>query len=53
MKNLGYGKIIATRTTRRMPTPPAKLSAQGMARPDWYRPTDRGLEARIAEGLPS
>ena len=23
----------------------------GMARPDWYQPTDRGLEARIAEKL--
>jgi putative ATPase len=22
-----------------------------MARPGWYRPTDRGLEARIAERL--
>jgi putative ATPase len=52
MKDLGYGKGYRyahdeegghSRGQRYFP--------EGMAEPDWYRPTDRGLEAKIREKL--
>jgi putative ATPase len=52
MKNLGYGKDYryAHDEEDAYAAGESYLPA-GMARPDWYRPTDRGLEARIAERL--
>jgi putative ATPase len=52
MKNLGYG-----REYRYAHDEPASYAAgerylpEGMPEVSWYRPTDRGLEARIAERL--
>ena len=52
MKNLGYGKDYryAHDEEDAYAAGESYLPA-GMAAPDWYRPTDRGLEARIAERL--
>ena len=52
MKEMGFGKEY-----RYAHDEPEGYAAgenyfpDGMARPDWYQPTDRGLEARIAEKL--
>jgi putative ATPase len=52
MKTLGYG-----REYRYAHDEPEAYAAgenyfpEGMAKPDWYQPTDRGMEARIAEQL--
>jgi len=52
MKELGYGKSY-----RYAHDEPGAYAAgedylpEGMARPNWYRPTPRGMEARIAEKL--
>ncbi len=52
MKNLGYGKDYryAHDEEDAYAAGESYLPA-GMAAPDWYCPTDRGLEARIAERL--
>ena len=52
MKNLGYGKDYryAHDEEDAYAAGESYLPA-GMSAPDWYRPTDRGLEARIAERL--
>ncbi|MDX5444723.1 MAG: recombination factor protein RarA, partial [Zoogloeaceae bacterium] len=52
MKELGYGK--AYRYAHDEPEAYAageRYLPEGMAEPGWYRPTPRGLEARIAEKL--
>jgi len=52
MKDLGYGK--AYRYAHDEPEGYAageRYFPDGMPRAEWYRPTDRGLEARIAERL--
>ena len=52
MKNLGYGKAY-----RYAHDEPGAYAAgesylpEGMERPEWYRPTPRGMEGRIAEKL--
>ncbi len=52
MKELGYGKAY-----RYAHDEPGGYAAgenylpEGMARPDWYQPVERGLEARIGEKL--
>ncbi len=52
MKNLGYGKDY-----RYAHDEPEAYSAgqtylpEGMSAPDWYQPTERGLEARIREKI--
>ncbi|MCB1958524.1 MAG: recombination factor protein RarA, partial [Rhodocyclaceae bacterium] len=52
MKELGHGKAY-----RYAHDEPGAYAAgetylpDGMARPGWYRPTDRGLEQRIGEKL--
>jgi putative ATPase len=52
MKELGYGKAY-----RYAHDEPGGYAAgenylpEGMARPDWYQPVDRGLEAKIGEKL--
>ena len=52
MKDMGFGKEY-----RYAHDEPGGYAAgenylpEGMAKPGWYRPTDRGLEARIAEKL--
>jgi len=52
MKELGYG-----RTYRYAHDEPGAFAAgesylpEGVQSPGWYRPTDRGLEARIAQRL--
>ncbi|HEX4523695.1 MAG TPA: replication-associated recombination protein A [Casimicrobiaceae bacterium] len=52
MKNLGYGKDYRyAHDEEDAYAAGASYLPDGMARPDWYRPTDRGLEARIAERL--
>jgi len=52
MKNLGYGKDYRyAHDEEDAYAAGESYLPQGMARPDWYRPTDRGLEARIAERL--
>lgn len=52
MKNLGFGKDY--RYAQDEPEGYAageRYFPEGMARVDWYQPTDRGLEGRIAEKL--
>jgi putative ATPase len=52
MKNLGFGK--AYRYAQDEPEAYAageRYLPDGMSRVEWYRPTDRGLEGRIAEKL--
>ena len=52
MKELGYGK--AYRYAHDEPGGSAageNYLPEGMARPDWYQPVDRGLEAKIGEKL--
>jgi putative ATPase len=52
MKNLGYGKDYRYAHDEEDAYAAGETYLpEGMARPDWYRPTDRGLEARIAERL--
>jgi putative ATPase len=52
MKNLGYGKDYRyAHDEEDAYAAGESYLPEGMARPDWYRPTDRGLEARIAERL--
>jgi putative ATPase len=52
MKNLGYGKDYRyAHDEEDAYAAGESYLPDGMARPDWYRPTDRGLEARIAERL--
>ena len=52
MKDLGYGK--GYRYAHDEPDAYAAGESyfpEGMAAPDWYRPTERGLEAKIREKL--
>ena len=52
MKNLGYGKDYRYAHDEEDAYAAGETYLpDGMAQPDWYRPTDRGLEARIAERL--
>jgi putative ATPase len=52
MKNLGYGKDYRYAHDEEDAYAAGETYLpDGMARPEWYRPTDRGLEARIAERL--
>jgi putative ATPase len=52
MKNLGYGKDYRyAHDEEDAYAAGESYLPEGMARPDWYRPTDRGLEARITERL--
>jgi putative ATPase len=52
MKNLGYGKDYRyAHDEEDAYASGESYLPEGMARPGWYRPTDRGLEARIAERL--
>jgi putative ATPase len=52
MKNLGYGKDYRyAHDEEDAYAAGESYLPEGMARPGWYRPTDRGLEARIAERL--
>ena len=52
MKNLGYGKDYRyAHDEEDAYAAGENYLPEGMAPPDWYRPTDRGLEARIAERL--
>jgi putative ATPase len=52
MKNLGYGKDYRyAHDEEDAYAAGESYLPEGMARPDWYRPTGRGLEARIAERL--
>jgi putative ATPase len=52
MKTLGYGKDYRyAHDEEDAYAAGESYLPEGMARPDWYRPTDRGLEARIAERL--
>ena len=52
MKNLGYGKDYRYAHEEEDAYAAGETYLpEGMAPPQWYRPTDRGLEARIAERL--
>ena len=52
MKNLGYGKDYRyAHDEEDAYAAGESYLPEGMARPNWYRPTDRGLESRIAERL--
>ena len=52
MKNLGYGKDYRyAHDEEDAYAAGESYWPTGMAAPDWYRPTGRGLEARIAERL--
>ncbi len=52
MKKLGYGKDYRyAHDEEDAYAAGESYLPDGMARPGWYRPTDRGLEARIAERL--
>jgi putative ATPase len=52
MKNLGYGRDYRyAHDEEDAYAAGESYLPEGMTRPDWYRPTDRGLEARIAERL--
>jgi len=52
MKNLGYGKDYRYAHDEQDAYAAGETYLpDGMAQPEWYRPTDRGLEARIAERL--
>jgi putative ATPase len=52
MKNLGYGKDYRYAHDEEDAYAAGETYLpDGMAQPEWYRPTDRGLEARIADRL--
>jgi putative ATPase len=52
MKELGYGKAYRyAHDEAGAYAAGERYLPDGMAAPDWYRPTDRGLEARIREKL--
>jgi putative ATPase len=52
MKNLGYGKDYRyAHDENEGYAAGESYFPEGMDRPDWYRPTDRGLEAKIREKL--
>jgi putative ATPase len=52
MKNLGYGKDYRYAHDEEDAYAAGETYLpEGMAPPHWYRPTDRGLEVRIAEKL--
>jgi putative ATPase len=52
MKNLGYGKDYRyAHDEDEGYAAGESYFPEGMERPDWYRPTDRGLEAKIREKL--
>ncbi len=52
MKNLGYGKDYRyAHDEDEAYAAGESYFPDGMERPDWYRPTDRGLEAKIREKL--
>ena len=52
MKNLGYGKEYRyAHDEDEGYAAGENYFPEGMARPGWYRPTDRGLEAKIREKL--
>jgi len=52
MKDLGYGKAYRyAHDEADAYAAGERYFPDGMATPNWYRPTDRGLEARIAEKL--
>ncbi len=52
MKGLGYGKDYRyAHDEDDAYAAGENYLPQGMAAPNWYRPTDRGLEARIADKL--
>jgi len=52
MKNLGYGKDYRyAHDEDEAYAAGESYFPEGMARPEWYKPTDRGLEAKIREKL--
>ena len=52
MKNLGYGKDYRyAHDEDEAYAAGENYFPEGMERPEWYRPTDRGLEAKIREKL--
>jgi len=52
MKDLGYGKAYRyAHDEADAYAAGERYFPDGMAAPNWYRPTDRGLEARISEKL--
>jgi putative ATPase len=52
MKNLGYGKDYRyAHDEDEAYAAGENYFPEGMERPDWYRPTDRGLEAKIRERI--
>jgi putative ATPase len=52
MKNLGYGKDYRyAHDEEDAYAAGENYFPEGMERPEWYRPTDRGLEAKIREKL--
>jgi putative ATPase len=52
MKNLGYGKDYRyAHDEDEAYAAGENYLPEGMDRPDWYRPTDRGLEAKIRERI--
>ena len=52
MKNLGYGKDYRyAHDEDEGYAAGENYFPEGMERPNWYRPTDRGLEAKIREKL--
>jgi len=52
MKNLGYGKDYRYAHDEEQGYAAGEsYFPEGMERPNWYRPTDRGLEAKIREKL--
>jgi len=52
MKHLGYGKGYRYAHDEADAYAPAeRYLPEGMPEVEWYRPTDRGLEAKIAEKL--
>jgi len=52
MKNLGYGRDYRyAHDEDEAYAAGENYFPEGMARPEWYRPTNRGLEAKIRERL--
>jgi putative ATPase len=52
MKNLGYGDGYRyAHDEEGAYSPGQRYLPEGMAEPGWYRPTERGLEARIREKI--
>jgi putative ATPase len=52
MKNLGYGKGYRyAHDEEGAYSAGQRYLPEGMAAPEWYKPTDRGLEAKIREKL--